>query len=37
MNVTDVAAFVGWVFAAWSVGFSAGWSVTSFRDALSKI
>lgn len=37
MSAVDVAVFAGQMFATWAIGFSVGWSVTTFRDAVSKI
>lgn len=37
MTALDIAEFCGKVAALWAIGFSIGWSVTIFRDAVSKI
>ena len=35
MNATDIALYVGYLVSAWSIGFSAGYLLTKFRDAIN--
>lgn len=37
MSVADIVDLCGKVAAMWAVGFSVGWSVTIFRDAMNKV
>lgn len=37
MSAADVLIIAGKIFAAWSVGFAAGWSISTFREAVSRI
>lgn len=37
MTSSDILDLAVKLFAAWTVGFSVGWSITNFRDALSRI
>lgn len=37
MNVIDIAQFCGFLVSAWAVGFTAGFILTKYRDAVSQI
>lgn len=37
MSVVDVVEVVAKVAAMWALGFSIGWSVTIFKDAMNKV
>lgn len=35
MSTADIAAFLGYLVAAWSAGFTGGYLLTKFRDAVN--
>lgn len=37
MNSTDLALLLGSLLSAWCVGFSAGFTITRFREALNHV
>lgn len=37
MSVADIVEVVAKVAAMWALGFSIGWSVTIFKDAMNKV
>jgi hypothetical protein len=37
MSAADLLLLAGKVFAAWTIGFSVGWSVTVLRSAASHV
>lgn len=37
MSVSDLSLYIGLMVTAWVAGFTGGYSITRFRDALSKV
>lgn len=37
MSSADIGLFLGLLVSAWSAGFSAGYIVTKFRDAINHV
>ena len=35
MNILDITEFAGLLFSAWAVGFTSGYAITKFRDAIN--
>lgn len=36
MTATDIGLFLGQLVTAWALGFSAGFTLTKFRDAMNS-
>lgn len=36
MTATDIALYLGYFVSAWSLGFTGGYLLTTFRDALKQ-
>lgn len=37
MSSTDIALLIGQLISAWAVGFTGGFLITKFRDAMSHV
>lgn len=37
MTSTDLALYIAQMVTAWVVGFTGGYTITRFRDAISKV
>lgn len=37
MSSTDTAAFLAYLVSAWCIGFTAGFLMTRFKDAMSQV
>lgn len=37
MNPPDIVSFLGYLVSAWCLGFTAGFLMTRFKDAMSQI
>lgn len=37
MIASDIISFFGWLFAAWSLGFSGGYVLTTFKRAMDAV
>ena len=35
MSITDIAEFAGLLFSAWAIGFTGGYAITKFREAIN--
>jgi len=37
MNTADLATLAGYIVSAWCLGFSVGYTITKYKDALSQV
>lgn len=37
MSASDIATMLGYLVAAWCVGFAGGYTITKYRDALNQV
>lgn len=37
MNSADLASLLGYLVAAWCVGFAGGYTITKYRDAVNQV